>query len=134
MGSEKFSDSNVEVTAQTKGKDKVQNCCRQNEEGNSNQCNVVSNDQSPNEQNVPPQNRTQSSVTNEHSAAPVNQTICTDDLIHVLPVVEENVKILGILQGSDERRKLPVNHQTNEETSTDESGSSSDDSESDTER
>ena len=145
MGSENINDSNEQVTAQTKDKHEVQHGCHQNEKENRAQSNVISNNQSANEQNIPLQNQTQSSVTNECGTDASQTNINSDDLVQVLSVVEEDMRILGISSSSSECHKFPVNCQKSKETSTDESdssedssssswGLSSDDSESDTER
>ena len=139
MGSEKINDSNEQVTAQTKDKQEVQHGSHQNKDENGTQGNVISNNQSANEQNIPPQNQTHECGTD---ASQTN--INSDDLVQVLSVVED-MRILGISSSSSECHKFPVNCQKSKETSTDESdssedssssswGLSSDDSESDSER
>ena len=130
------SNNNAETTVQKDIKDELQYSCYQH---------LISNNQSPNKQSVPNEqsvaneqsvpneqnvkiaqtHQRQPSVTNEHNLAASQTNTISDDLLHVLSVVQEDMRVLGLSTSITKGRQLLTNGQEKEATSTDESEDSS---------
>ena len=79
--------------------------------------------QTPNEQNISLENQAQSLVTNESVASGSQKSICCNDLVYVLSVMEKDMGILEISAGTNDCLQLLENDQKKKKTLTDESDS-----------
>jgi hypothetical protein len=124
--------SNIE---QYKNTEVLGNCNSNNKQSVPNEQSVANEQSVPNEQNVKiaQTHQRQPSVTNEHNLAASQTNTISDDLLHVLSVVQEDMRVLGLSTSITKGRQLLTNGQEKKATSTDESDSSEDSSSSSSE-